>query len=51
MTVSGNINVTAGHTIYDGNGNPYITSTSLNTYLTSEADPIYSVSAAAGISV
>ena len=51
LTVSGNINVTAGHTIYDGNGNPYITSTSLNTYLTSEADPIYSVSAAAGISV
>ncbi|MCX6823706.1 MAG: hypothetical protein NT085_01070 [candidate division SR1 bacterium] len=41
LTVSGNINVTSGHTIYDGSGNPYITAVSLIGYLTGETDPIW----------
>jgi len=51
LTVSGNINVTAGHTVYDGNGSPYITSASLDGYLTSytETDPLFSESAATGV--
>lgn len=41
LTVDGNINVTTGHTIYDGMGNPYITMTSLVGYLTGESDPFW----------
>ncbi|MCX6822653.1 MAG: hypothetical protein NTX91_01465 [candidate division SR1 bacterium] len=49
LTVSGNINVTSGHGIYDGSGNPYITSASLGGYLTSETDPIFAASDAAAV--
>jgi hypothetical protein len=44
LTVSGDINVTTGHTIYNGAGNPYVTASSLNGYLTgyTETDPIWS---------
>ena len=43
LTVSGNINVTSGHGIYDGAGNPYITSAALSGHLLTEIDPVWTL--------
>ena len=43
LTVSGDINVTSGHGIYDGAGNPYITSAALSGHLLTETDPVWTL--------
>jgi len=43
LTVNGNINVTNGYDVYDGEGNAYVTLADLSGRLVDEIDPIWSL--------
>jgi hypothetical protein len=43
LTVNGNINVTNGYDVYDGNGDAYVTMADLSGRLVDEQDPIWTL--------